>query len=254
MYSQSVLCSLCLDNLNDSKNVYSIIKCGHIYHKECLRKIIYKRTCSVCHVLYDKRQCRKLNVYSESKVQSEDGFYPWEYNWMYCDSKTLLEPQELSKTCLKLGIDNKNDDIYAARCFLNGNILPAYYVAARKCAITTFGGHAYQLQEDIDLLDISADDIRLYEWQQFENNQLPENAFDITHCSSDLLSSDADGPDKLNEKLYIARGVYKGKILYGKLCSTDNGENNQIYLAFGNEEIEFHANDKNICEVLVRNP
>ncbi|XP_046811818.1 uncharacterized protein LOC111677235 [Lucilia cuprina] len=233
MNSQSVLCSLCLDNLNDSKDVYSIIKCGHIYHKECLRKIIYKRTCSICHVQYDKRQCRKLNAYSESNAQREDGYYPWEYSWIYCDSKTLMEPQELSKTCLKLGTDTKNDDIYAARVFLDGKILPAYYVAARKCAITTFGGHVYQLKEDIDLLDISGDDLRLYKWQPFENDQLPVNAFDITPCSLGLLSSDVDGPDNLDEKLFIVRGVYK---------------------AFENEEIEFNTNGNEICEVLVRYP
>lgn len=239
MNSLKVLCCWCSQSLNSSLDTYMIIKCGHVFHEACLKEFTYRKTCPSCYVQFDPRQCRKICMFEEFEDTSNRFLEPlYRYDWMYCDQKTIVERKEFNQFGFKLGMDADKNDIYAARVFVNGNTLPAYYMPRRKVAIATMNGRVLELIEDIDILDISSDNKEFYKWQTFENLCVPKNAFDITHL-----------PD---EKQYIVRHVRGEKTIYGKLCSADNGQKNRIFLINGNEEIEIEERDAVNIEVFVR--
>lgn len=254
MSSSNTLCASCSQNLYNSQDLYTIIKCGHVYHENCLQKICYKNICSICRTPYDARQCRKLNLFS--KDQKQKFVDTFSYEWIYFDYKTNCEENELSEYLLQLGTDpnNSSNKIYAARVFYKKHILPAYFVAP-KSAIAIYGDQVIDVNEDIDLLDISSDDRDFYEWLECENEQIPDNALDVTELLNTLLANDADiNPQNDSmEKQFIARGDFEGKQIYGKLCSKNDGADNCVYLAKGKQVIKLENLSDLNCKVLVRN-
>ena len=50
-------CSICLEELNNKKNIYTL-SCGHKFHYECFLRYSYQ----VGHLFIDCPMCREMNI------------------------------------------------------------------------------------------------------------------------------------------------------------------------------------------------
>ena len=73
----TLICSICLDNLKFSDQNISVLKCGHIFHHDCLKSWIQIRhTCPDCRRIIDKNSFIK-KVYpkiSEDNTYNDNSF------------------------------------------------------------------------------------------------------------------------------------------------------------------------------------
>ncbi|KAM7344215.1 uncharacterized protein ACRADG_011035 [Cochliomyia hominivorax] len=231
--SLNVLCAICSEFFKNSDIIYSTTRCGHVFHRQCLfRWLTRSNTCPQCRANVHKHNVHRLflnfNEPSEAdEVISEPIINSFE--WLYVDGSVTEE--ELSQFAFILGVDEESDPVFAARVYLEDDLLPAYYVPKRKGVYAAWNCESHFLTEGIELLHINNDNSE-YKWVAAESGEVPPNAL-------------ATGYTENGETLYTARCIYNDRMRYGKL----HPSHGVAYVPFEQKEV----NNRNY-EILVRIP
>lgn len=200
----NVLCAICSEFFQNSDIIYSTTKCGHVFHRQCLfRWLKRSHTCPQCRAsVHDKNIHRiYLNFSEPTEMDYVDAEPIKSYEWLYIDESVTVE--ELSKLGLIMGVDKEGDPVFAARVYLEEDLLPAYYVPKMKGVYAAWNCQAHFLTEGIEVLHINHDEAD-YSWVAASNGEIPPNALATGYCET-------------GETLYTARTEYKDRIRYGKL-------------------------------------
>lgn len=230
--SLNILCAICSEFFKNTDIIYSVSKCGHAFHRQCLfRWLSRSSTCPQCRGNVHKHNIHRLFLnFSEPSATDELDVKPTEtYEWLFVDDNITLE--ELNKFCFALGLDKESNPVFAARVYLEDDLLPAYYVPKLKGVYAAWNCESHFLTDGIELLHTNNDKAE-YEWVSASNGVVPGNALESGYCQT-------------GETLYTARTTLNGRIRYGKL----HPSHGCAYVPYKEKEI----NNRNY-EVLVRIP
>ena len=112
-----ITCSVCLNDLNFSNQNISVVKCGHIFHHDCLQEWIQTRkSCPECRSQIGKNSLVK-KIYP--KVSEDNINF---YNGNLSESKALFELLAKNNECSQKAVmkrvvdledENKNLEVYS---------------------------------------------------------------------------------------------------------------------------------------------
>ncbi|XP_073846291.1 uncharacterized protein [Musca autumnalis] len=237
--SLNVLCGICSEFYTASDLIY-VTRCGHVFHQQCLfHWLRVSHTCPQCRDPCLRHRCHRIylnfqpldeSVASQESAAAPTKFVYSGYDWIPIDDRDM-DDEMIKSFGLHYGTDGDGNDIYAARGYHNGDLIPAYYCPNKRGVCAPWGFKSHLLTSNIEILDISCDNAK-YKWVPASNGDLPENA---------LVS----GHTVYSEPLYTARAVHDGKTLYGKL----HRQYKMAYMPYGDVEV---CNTQ--YEVLVRIP
>lgn len=202
--SLNVLCAICSEYFKSTSIIYSTSKCGHVFHHQCLfRWLKRSHTCPQCRANAHNHNVHRLflNFSEPTKIDQVDTEPIKSFEWMYTEDSVTAE--ELAQLGFVLGIDKEGDPLYAARVYLENDLLPAYYVPKLKGAYAAWNCQSHFLTDDIELLHVNNDNAD-YKWVSASNGEIPPNALATGYCEN-------------GETLYTARAFCNGRIRYGKL-------------------------------------
>lgn len=231
--SLNVICAICSEYFSNLDRIYSTGHCGHAFHQQCLfRWLSRSSTCPQC-----RRTCHRRNVHrlylnfsepQESQLDIEEERRNG-LEWVYHDES--ITEEEIKSFGFKLGLNENDEEVYAARVYLHDDLLPAYYVPRLQTVYAAWNCSSHSLKSDIELLDISQDNAE-YKWVAATSGVVPENALDT-------------GYSETGETLYLGRATYEGRVRYGKL----HPSHSCVYMPFEDKEVSNRE-----YEVLVREP
>ncbi|XP_037814160.1 uncharacterized protein LOC119605248 [Lucilia sericata] len=230
--SLNVMCAICSEFFKSTDIIYSTSKCGHVFHRQCLfRWLTRSNTCPQCRASVHQHNVHRLFLnFSEPTAMDEIDAEPIKsFEWLYVDESITAE--EIAQFGFILGLDKESDPLFAARVYLEDDLLPAYYVPKLKGAYAAWNCESHFLTEGIELLHINNDNAD-YKWLPSSNGEIPTNAL-------------ASGYAETGETLYTARYVHNDRMRYGKL----HPSHGCAYIPYKGKEL----NNRNY-EVLVRIP
>ncbi|XP_013112579.2 uncharacterized protein LOC106090808 [Stomoxys calcitrans] len=236
MSTLNVLCGICSEFYTNTDKIY-VTRCGHVFHQQCLfHWLQVSHTCPQCRDSCLRHQCRRIYLNFEPlredelkcEATSEISNKLSGYEWIAVDWE--MDDELLKTFAFHFGTDENGNNIYCARGFHKGDIIPAYYSPSKRGVLAPWGFKSHLLTHNIEILDISCDGAAEYKWVHASNGDLPENALATGHTS-------------YGEPLYTARAEHNGNLLYGKL----HRQYKMAYVPYGDEEL-----CKSQYEVLVR--
>lgn len=135
--------------------------------------------------------------------------------------------KQLSKFAVKGGQDDEEgNSYYVGRCTHEGDFLPANVIPDLKYASVTLNGQEY-IKHDYEILIGPG-----YSWIPFKGGHISDNAIYIN-------------PNQIASALYIGRTIFRGRLIMGKIQSTDQS----LYIPFKQQEVKVTPS-----EILVRQP
>ncbi|XP_075168180.1 uncharacterized protein LOC142240358 [Haematobia irritans] len=231
--SLNVLCAICSEYFNSNSVIYSTTKCGHVFHQQCLLKwLIRSNNCPQCRANCHRHAVHRIFLNFSEPLPSDEVEDEPEISFDWCPLSDNMTTDEISKFGFKLDNDKNGDPLYAARVYLNDDLLPAYYVPKKKGVYCAWNCRSHFLKEGIEILDVSNDGNADYKWISAENGEIPDNALIF-------------GYTETGENLYCSRTFCEGRVRYGKL----HPSHGCCYVPHK----EFEKNN-NVYEVLVRVP
>lgn len=232
-----VFCGICSEFYSSIDKIY-VTRCGHVFHQRCLfHWLRQSHTCPQCRDACLPHQCHRIYLNFEplreddpdTQTHNVTNNPPPGYEWLHIDRD--MDEELVKSFSFHFGTDDNGNNIYAARGYYNGDLIPAFYCPAKHGVYAPWGFKSHFLTSNIEILDISCDDAE-YKWVPASEGELPEHALVSGHTS-------------YNEPLYTARAVHEGRVLYGKLHRMYK----MAYMPYGDLEV---CNTN--YEVLVRIP
>ncbi|XP_065366623.1 uncharacterized protein LOC135959590 [Calliphora vicina] len=202
--SLNVLCAICSEFFKNTDVIFSTSKCGHVFHRQCLfRWLTRSNTCPQCRASVHKQNVHRLflNFNEPTETDGVDAEPIKSFEWLYVDESVTAE--ELAQFGFIMGLDKEGDPLFAARVYLEDDLLPAYYVPKLKGVYTAWNCESHFLTEGIELLHINNDNAD-YKWEPASNGEVPPNALASGYCET-------------GETLYTARTIHNERMRFGKL-------------------------------------
>ncbi|XP_017078878.1 RING-H2 finger protein ATL58-like [Drosophila eugracilis] len=193
--SFGVTCAICTEFYAPYDVIYSSAKCGHIFHKSCLRRwLTVSMTCPQCRASCHKESTSRiyLNFCNTEDLQDKKPI-----QWVPLNYNTKKLPEGVVRS----GFDEMGNSTYVARAYMNDDMLPAGYVARNKSALCSWDCQAYKLCTELEVLVLAGCD---YKWVAGTKGSYPADALQTGYTE--------DG-----EVTYTGRGLYKGIMRLGKV-------------------------------------
>lgn len=223
-----VSCGICNEFYTTNDFIYSIVICGHVFHKECLQRWM---DCSPSYP-----QCRKpcqrqemhrisFNFAKRTKVKEVER----RVQWIPLDLRDSQPSSSELECAVQCGTDHNGYNTYVARVSLYEDLLPANYVLELKAVYTSWNCSAHKVNTKVELLTLTDCEVT---WVREENGYVLENALKT-------------GYSETGEHLYTGRAVYNGRTLLGKI----HPSHGVIYMPFERKEVNSRT-----YEILVVTP
>ncbi|KAH8272894.1 hypothetical protein KR018_008406, partial [Drosophila ironensis] len=227
----NISCKICKNCFQANDVILCTSVCGHVFHQECLNKsLVRSSNCPQCYQHCHHSRIHRIYLNFAERGELDDSPPP-PYEWVAMDLAwdADLDAHIPHDGAVQCATDEDGNITYVARVYIQDELLPAAYVPSKKAVIASWGCHAAELNDGVELLVLNNCD---YSWVAGEKGSVPPDA---------LVS----GYSNHQETTYTGRGLCNGVLRLGKV----HPSHQRLYIASEDQEVNTDS-----YEVLVLTP